>query len=243
MLLPACSGTIGVTPTPAPSLTDIPTTTPTETVEWFPPTSTPTSLPTLTVTPPREDDLSKGSLLYQDTFETEQGWFIPTTGRGSVNVSGGELNIIINESPAFLYSVVEDQDFSGLYAEITASPSLCTGKDEFGMMIRAERNQRYYRYSLSCDGYVRLDRILGQQVLALQPWTRSASVPSAAPSQVRLGVWAVGNELRLYIDGEHQFTVQDGEISRGSVGVFARAVGETAVTVSFSELVVHEASR
>ena len=243
MFLQACSGTIGVTPTPSPSITTIPTGTPTATVEWFPATSTPTPLPTRTITPPRDEDLKKGGLLYRDAFDTEQGWFIPDTGRGSVNISGGELNIIINESPAFLYSVVEDQLFSGLYAEITASPSLCTGKDEFGLMIRAERNQRYYRYSLSCDGYVRLDRILGQQVLSLQPWIRSASVPTAAPSQVRLVVWAVDGELRLYIDGEHQFTVQDEEIRSGSIGVFARAVGETAVTVSFSDLVVHEASR
>lgn len=216
---------------------------PTATVDWFPPTSTPTSLPTLTATPPREDNLGEGDILYQDSFSTKQGWFIPTTGRGSVNLSGGELNIIINEPPTFLYTVLEDQNFSGVYAEITASPSLCTGKDEYGMMFRAERNQSYYRYSLSCDGYVRLDRILGQQVLALQPWIRSASVPTAAPSEVRLGVWAVDSELRLFINGEHQFTVQDDEIGNGSIGVFARAVGEKAVTVSFSDLVIREASR
>jgi len=242
-LVSACSSTTAATPSPSPLNTAIPTGTPTPTVEWFPPTPTPTRLPTLTVTPPREDNLEEGEILFQDAFDTKQGWFIPTTGRGSVNISGGELNIIINEPPAFLFSVAEDKVFSGFYAEITASPSLCTGKDEYGMMIRADRNQRYYRYSLSCDGYVRLDRILGQQVLALQPWIRSASVPTAAPSEVRLGVWIVGGEFRLYIDDVYQFTVQDDEIGSGSIGVFARGVEETAVTISFSDLVVRGASR
>lgn len=231
-----------VVPTPDPTSTPTlpPTPSPTHTVEWFPPTATPTNVPTVEVTPTQDQPLNIGEVLYRDTFQTNRGWSIPLTKQGEVNIKNGELNLIIKEPDTFLFSVLEGEVYDDFYAEITASPSLCSGKDAYGFMFRAVN--RYYRYSLSCDGEVRLDLILEQSALPLQPWMVSACVPSAAPSEVRLGVWAVGNEFRLFIDGTHQFTVTNEAISKGSLGVFARSVGETAVTVSFSNLVVREAS-
>lgn len=226
-------------PTPVSTLTARPTEFPTPTTDWFPATATPTSLPTVTVTPRKEKGEKVGDILYEDPFESGQNWFVPATSRGEVHIGDGELNLIIKEPESFLYSVLEGINYSDFYAEITASPSLCTGKDEYGMMIRASGAQRYYRFSLSCDGEIRF-RKYGQTIISLQPWVRSASVPNAAPSEVRLGVSAVGEEFRLFVDGVHQFTIRDEEIKRGSVGVFARAAGDTAVTVSFSDLVVRE---
>jgi hypothetical protein len=178
--------------------------------------------------------------MHKDDFTANRGWTIPVSSRGEINIENGELNIILQEPNTFLYSALEEEVFTDFYAEITASPSLCSGKDQYGFMFRAV--DRYYRYALSCDGQVRLDLILSQSAVSLQPWMVSACVPSGAPSEVRLGVWAVGSEFRLFIDGVHQFSVTDEEIDRGSLGVFARSAGDTAVTVSFSDLVVREVS-
>lgn len=242
LIISACTLRASPSPTVAPTVTAYPSDTPTPTIVWFPPTATSTPLPELTATPTDEEAVKFGQMIYQDFFISTGDWFIPRSGRGEIHVEDGELNIIVNEPRSLLFSVLEAEKFGNFYAEITASPRLCSGKDEYGMMIRASRAERYYRFSLSCDGYIRFDRILGQNVISLQPWMRSASVPTAAPSDLRLGVWAEGNEIRLYVNGMHQFTIQDDQIGRGSLGVFARAAGDTAVTVSFSELVVHEAS-
>ena len=72
-----------------------------------------------------------------------------------------------------------------------------------------------------------------------QPWLASASVPQGAPSTSKLGVWAVGREMRFFINDEFQFAVSDPYHPSGLIGVFARSAGENAVTVSFSDLKVY----
>jgi len=67
----------------------------------------------------------------------------------------------------------------------------------------------------------------------------TTSVPSAAPSTSRLGVWAVGKEMRFFVNDQHQFTITDKALPSGAMGVFVRSGGENAVTVNFSELVVY----
>ena len=61
-----------------------------------------------------------------------------------------------------------------------------------------------------------------------------------APSVSKIEVLALRNEIRVFINGDPQFTIVDQGLSLGSFGVFARSVGETAVTISFSDLIVRE---
>ncbi|RME06038.1 MAG: hypothetical protein D6803_07580, partial [Anaerolineae bacterium] len=56
---------------------------------------------------------------------------------------------------------------------------------------------------------------------------------------LRLGVWALGREMRFFVDGQYQFTVRDPSIPSGAIGVFVRAAGETAVTARFYDLKVY----
>lgn len=229
-----------VTPTPSPTLTSTSSPSPTFTEVWFPPTKTLKPAPTQVKTPLPTFYPGLGDIIFSDDFSSPGKWLVGDTGSGTVSVSDSELNLVINEPKAFLYSVLEEPQFSDFYVEITASPSLCAGKDEYGLMFRATGNVTYYRYSLSCDGEVRLDRLLSGTAFSPQDWLPSASVPSAAPGTSRLGVWAMGDKLRFFINDELQFTVSDSEISAGSLGVFARSSGDKAVTVSFTDLVVRE---
>ncbi len=229
-----------VTPTPLPTSTPTPSISPTPTVEWFPSTATLKPAPVQASTPSPTLYTGLGKIIFSEDFGSPGEWLLENSARGSVSVNSGELNLIINEPGVFLYSVLEEPQFSDFYIEITARPSLCAGKDEYGLMFRAAKNISYYRYSLSCDGEVRLDRLIGGGAFSPQAWQPSASVPSAAPSESRLGVWAKGDEFRFFINGELQFTVTDDQIAKGSFGVFARSAGENAVTVSFTDLVVRE---
>jgi hypothetical protein len=62
---------------------------------------------------------------------------------------------------------------------------------------------------------------------------------------VRLGVWALGGELRIFANDIFQFSIRDPLWKSGRVGIFARAAGDTPLTVSFSNLQVQalDASR
>ena len=241
LLMAGCFSQIAPSPAPSPSAAVTPhTPTPTSTVDWFPPTDTPTPYATSQATPTTALLKDVGRVVFEEDFLSLQAWTLPQTQRGEINLDRGELNIIIKEPDSYLAAVRKQPELENFFLEITASPSLCQGKDEYGVLFRAAGQNTYYRFGLSCDGEARLDRILPGQVFSVQPWLSTASVPRGAPSESRLGILAVGDEISLFVDRTLQFRVTDGEIRRGTLGVFARSVGETAVTVGFSDLIVRE---
>lgn len=222
--------------TPVPSETP----TPTATVIWFPPTATPTAFSTPEVTPTVNYRTDLGEVIFQDDFSSGKGWQLGRTGSGSAALGKNELTIALSEPHAYLSSMLEQPIPGDSYVEITASPTLCRGVDEYGLLIRAASSSDFYRFALSCDGQVRLDRVVGEAASSPQPPVFSEAVPAGAPSTSRLGVWARGKEMRYFVNDMYQFSVNDPLLLSGSLGVFARSGGELAVTVSFSDLVVRE---
>jgi len=228
------------TPEPLPTATPIIIPSPSPTIEWFPSSPTPEQVPTIAVTPTQEFMSEIGEIIFQDEFLSSDKWTVPQTDRGQIKITNGEINIIINEPKSLLVGTLEKPDLQDFYAEITANPVLCTGRDEYGFLFRVFSRNQYYRFALSCDGEVRMEKIKGEEVFVLYPWTRSASVPAGAPSVSKLEILALRDEIRVFINGDPQFTIVDQGWSLGSFGVFARSAGETAVTISFSDLIVRE---
>lgn len=229
--------------TPVPTDTRVPPTqtpepTPTPTVVWFPPTPTFTPFPTPVITPTADLLTDLGDVLFTDDFSTAEKWSLQSNAEGSVALSKGELTVAIQGSKTFIYSIREEPVLDDFYIEITASPNLCKGADEYGMLLRVSEAEDYYRFSLSCDSQVRLDRVIGFTASSPQPWVLSGDVPPGAPSMSRLGAWLSGNEMRFFVNGQYQFTVTDPLLSRGRIGVFARSTGANAVTINFSNMVI-----
>jgi len=238
LLLNACFPT---TPVPiTPTNTQAPTLPPTPTTVWFPPTLTlsPSPIIVLTSTPERRPGI--GLTLTTDNFNVTDHWLVGNMGNGTIAQGIQELSLVVTQPKGYLFSNRDELIYDNFYAEITAAPSLCTGLDEYGLLIRYNSPVDFYRFSLSCDGQTRLDKLVGGTASSPQPWLRSTSIPTAAPSHSRLGVWAFGSEMRFFINDEYQFTVKDHALIKGMIGVFTRSGGETAVTVSFSELVVYQ---
>jgi hypothetical protein len=117
---------------------------------------------------------------------------------------------------------------------------LCSGNDEYGFLFRVFGREQYYRLSLTCDGEIRMDKLAGGLLTNLQPLMRSGSIPVGAPSISNLGIFVLGSEIRVFINGDPQFTVIDRDLKAGSFGVYARSMSDTAMTVSFSDLIVRE---
>ena len=222
--------------TPSPTATS----TPTITVEWFPATSTPTIIPTLSVIPTPEFRPGIGEVILQDDFSDPGPWTIGQSSSGNIALGLNELTIAIAEPKAYDFSVRQVPIFNDFYIELTTSAMLCLGEDQYGILFRMSSPGDFYRYSLSCDGRVRLDRIVQGAASSPQPWTNSGSVPPGSPITSRLGIWAHGDEMRFFINDQYQFAVNDPLLPSGYFGVFARSMGENAVTVNFSDLIVRQ---
>jgi hypothetical protein len=213
---------------------------PTATVEWFPATATPTIIPTQQISPTPDYRPNIGLLLFSDDFSEPTQWTLGQLSSGRVSLGLEELTIAISEPGAYINSIRQEPTLKDFYLEITTNPTLCRGEDQYGLLLRTSSPSDFYRYSLSCDGRVRLDRIAGGNASSPQPWTTSNAAPPGAPMSSRLGVWVKGNEMRFFINDHYQFTVVDPLIPEGLLGLFAWSAGDTAVTVNFSELEVHQ---
>ena len=234
LLLAACLPVSAPPPTETPLPSHTPA--PTETIVWFPPTATPTrlTLPTLTATPEMSPGI--GESLLEDDFSDDEVWDTATSENGSAAVSSKRLTLTVK--PGFyLSSMRRELPLTDFYAEITARPSLCRGEDTYGIIVRGVGGF-FYRFLLTCNGQVLAERISGGTKLTIQDPLPSGDAPPA-PAEVRIGIWAVGSEMRLFLNGRYQFSVVEGTFPTGAFGVFVRSSGETPVTVSFSDLSVY----
>ncbi len=217
-----------------------PTETITPTIIWFPPTVTSTLAPTQAITPTVDVRPNIGEVIFEDDFTKPAMWDLAASDSSSVALGQKEITLAISKPDIYLFSLRDNPSLKNFYIEITASPSLCRGEDEYGVLFRVTPALDFYRFSLSCEGTVRLDKYIGGKASSPYPKTFSGSVPPGAPSQSRLAVWVRGKEMHFYVNGEYQFSVNDPTIAEGSLGLFARSTGESAVTVSFSDLVVRQ---
>jgi len=240
LALSGCSGFLEIEPLePLPTSTPEPTLTPTATIVWFPPTSTPTPLPTREIIPTPEMLTGLGDLILEDPMNRPGSWQLTESDLGRVLMGKNELAIAMAGSAGTLFSYRDEPAVDNFYMEVTTSTSLCRSEDAYGLLFRSSGPDNTYRYAVSCEGQLRVERVYNYQGLTLQDWTPSGQVPIGAPIELRLGVWANGKEIRLFVNDVYQFTITDPALKAGSVGVFVRATGNNAVTVNFRDLVIY----
>jgi len=241
--LTACSGFFPTpTPTPSPLPTATATATVTPTIVWFPPTETNTPIPTqiVVLTPEERPDL--GEVLFSDNFDQPELWNTAVSNTASAILERNRLTLAISKPGIAILSLRKEPRLGDFYAEITASLSLCRGRDQYGLLVRVSSAGDYYRYAVNCAGQVRLERVRSGQPYPVQDWLPSGDAPAGAPGEVKIGVWAVGSEMRFFLNDRYQFTVRDPLFWQGMLGVFVQSAGADPVTVSFSELVVYAVS-
>lgn len=242
--LAACSG-ISQSPTLTlpPTATGRPSAgTATPTVVWFPPTETPTPFPTQVAIPTPEGRPGLGEVIFIDNFDQPEFWDTAESNTASAIIDRNRLTLAVNQPRVAVVSLRKEPRLGDFYAEMTADLSLCRAKDQYGLLLRILSDGDYYRYAINCSGQVRLERVRSGQPYPLQDWLPSGDAPPGAPAEVKMGVWAVGSEMRFFLNDRYQFTVRDPLFRQGTLGVFVKSEDASPVTVSFSELIVYAVS-
>jgi hypothetical protein len=235
-LLTACSalggGPLGTATPPLPTATPVLSATPV----WFPATDTPTPHALTSPTAPPDWRPGLGDPIKVDSFTDETLWGIFKSNDGAASIFDGRL--VLSAAPdVYLTSLNKKLTLTDFYAEVTAAINICSGTDEYGILVRATPTQAY-RFALTCEGQVRAERVTRDERLILEKPFHSGDVPRGAPAQVRIGVWVFKSELRFFLNGNYQFSVTDGNLPSGSIGFFVRSAGATPIIVSFSDLVI-----
>lgn len=197
-------------------------------------------IPTIVRTPTPNLRPNQGSVLLEDDFSDGEAWSLRTAPGASVAVANNHLTLAMTLPEGFLFTTRTEPVFGDFYAEITASPNLCSPGDEYGVMVRTTARLDYYRLALTCDGQAKLARVRRGSSQLMVPVERYPVIPNAAPSSSRIGVWANGSEIRFFVNGQYLFSTTDKILNEGTIGVFVRSTGEQAISVNFSELIVRE---
>jgi len=236
-LLAACVS-VG-TPVPVVTPTPSPTVTPTATVVWFPPTETPTPRPTQAPTPTSNPLAGLGQRILFDALRQPDRWTVGVFPAGEISVGADGMTFAVSVPKGMLSTRQDQPVLTDFFAQVVASPSLCMGEDQYGILFRAQGEGDFYRFLLTCDGRARLDLVLGGRLSVVQALTPSPVVPPGAPATVTLAVRVEGKRIQTFVEGVQLFEVEVTGPRNGTIGLFARAAGETPVTVTFSDLAVY----
>lgn len=225
--------------TPVNTLTPVPATrivTPTASPVWFPATPTAKASPTPPILPTPDLRPGLGDVIFTDTFKEQSNWETHRSEKGTILFGNDELTITISQPKASLFTFRKADLVKDFYLELTASPSLCRNGDSYGVLFRVNSPLDYYRLIINCSGELRLESVRNGVFTVLQDWVVSSQVPPGSPLDIRVGLWASGNEKSVFVNDHYQFSVKDPVWKEGYVGFFARSAGDTALTVSFSDL-------
>jgi hypothetical protein len=179
-----------------------------------------------------------GALIASDDFSDQSQWQVQRSETGSIAYGRGELTLAVAQSRGALFSLRAAPVLTDFFLEIEAYPSLCRSGDAYGLVLRASTPYDYYRLLINCQGQLRMERVKDGKSLQLHDWEESGQIQPGGLLKQRLSVWALGSELRVFVNGIHQFSVRDPVWSSGQVGLFARAGGDTPLTVNFSNLTI-----
>ena len=243
----ACDSFIVITPTlPLPEYTHTPsdTPTPTQTIEWFPPTATPTLLPaSKTPTPTMAIGPGERNVVLIDNFDREKAWETYRSDIGSAALGKEELTLAIAAPKGYLTSFRYGPFPANYFLEIIANPSLCRGEDSYGLLLRGIDKFNYYRLGITCNGQVKFEWVKDGKGIPLIEPVSGKTLIIGPPGKNKIAVWAVNKEFRIFINDVYQFSVYGLVQLEGSFGVFARSAGENAVTINYSNLTVYEGSQ
>lgn len=234
--LASCFPLESTPPTATPPPSDTPP--PTPTIVWFPPSATPTPRAFSTHTPTPEMKPGVGAIVLKDDFADDSAWDTAVSDQGSAAISRNRLTLAA-EPGVYLVSMKREAALDDFYAEITARPSLCRGEDSYGIIIRSTGNS-FYRFTLTCNSMISAERYRSSVRLLMQEPIPSGDAPPGAPGEVRIGIWAAGSEMRLFLNGRFQFSISDPSSPSGAFGVFVRGAGDTPVSVTFSDFIVYD---
>ena len=213
----------------------------TPTIIWFP--STPTSTKPVTpspIAPTLAPPPAVGNLIFKDDFTNHSIWTSGQSAAGIIAYGIGELDLAISLPHGVLISQRTEPVLTDFYLEVSAAPSLCLNADNYGIQFRMSSPNDFYRYVISCQGKIRLERLKGGVGQVLLDWTGSAQALPNSSGTYQLGIWMNGTDLKLYLNSVLQFSTEDSSLSSGGLGLFDRSMGDNPVTVGFSNLVVYQ---
>jgi hypothetical protein len=198
-------------------------------------TITPTLAGTATPTLPAGDPRAGlGAPAFQDGFSSGSNWPLYEDEHARFEIGEDEL-IMTAFNPDYWNSwMLTSPTISNFYLEMEAEIGSCSGLDAYGLMARSKLTDDGavgYLFGVSCDGRYSLRIWDGSEFTKLINWTVHADLAYGSDQTQRIGLWAEGETLKLYINGHLIAQVPDSTYASGRFGVFVSSAMTAGVEV------------
>lgn len=214
----------------------------TATLRPTPTVSIPTLIPTASVTPAPTSSPSPalladvGAIAFDARFTDDEGWAVGSDTGGGASLSSGSLVLAVSLANASRYVLAPAPPVADFLLEASLRASLCAGTDEIGVMFRVSPQGDHYRFTLDCQGDVRVTRVTGGAAVSLAgPVDVPGAIPGA-PARNRLSVLGRGDSFTFLVNGEQVLRLRDPLLPSGQVGFFVRSSSQGQTTAALDAL-------
>jgi hypothetical protein len=192
---------------------------------------------TPTSTPEADPRDQLGSSVWGAVFEDDtETWYQFENDQSKSEVHDGKLQLTAKKANSFDAWTMSHPQMDDFYLEVVfTTGKACQGKDRYGILFRAPDNTQGYLYNVACDGSYQLRSWDGEQFTDLIKWTVDTHIAQGPDITQRLGVWAEGDRLVLYVNGFQIGETRDSTFSDGTFGVNIAAAETAGFTVDVIE--------
>ena len=202
--------------------------------------SIPTVIPTPSVTPAATATSSTdvrsgaGELVFDARFAADEGWVVGSDTGGGASLADGSLVLAVSLPDASRYVLAPTPPQADFLLEAGLRASLCSAADEIGILFRVSPGGDHYRFTLDCQGEVRLTRVVGTGAVLLAGPTDAPGAIPGSPADNRLAVLGRGDTFSLLVNDEAVLQVRDPRLTSGQFGFFVRSAGQGQTTAALT---------
>jgi hypothetical protein len=148
----------------------------------------------------------------------------------------GVMRVLVKLPNSLAWAFAE-RELSDLNLSVEATQVSGPDDNEYGVLVRMEDPDHFYRFSISGDGYYLVSKHDGEEWEALSgdDWAPSDAIHLGTASNL-LEVVCQGEVMGFSVNGVQLAEVRDSSYPRGGIGLYAGSFFEPDVEVHFDDL-------
>ncbi len=182
--------------------------------------------------------LSVGSLLLDETFDQIGMWRTSSDPEYGAELVDGAYRLYLNTPNWMVWAESGKVSTADFIMDVDTSLVNGSAVNNQGLICRYVDDVNFYQLSVGNDGWAEILKVVQGVQTSLYGGFVDSDVD---PAKNHLQGFCVGDQLKLYVNGNLAAEAQDSDLSFGDVGLHIGSYDDPQVTIDFDNLVVYEA--
>lgn len=183
-----------------------------------------------------------GSPTWIESFDSGASFALGSDGSTDYTVKNGNLILTALSAQGDQWRISNKGYLDDFYLEVSfTSGSICSGKDSFGVIVRAPDQPNNiidstYVINFSCEGKFRVYRMDNGIYSNIQNWAANSLIKSGPDKANSMGIKAKGNMIQIFANGSLVFEFTDSTYAAGYFGLVIRSETTSNFQVIVSQI-------